>query len=183
MHFLLHGECDKSFVSGFLFMELILTNQKGQKFKVLYDECDDQLVKSHTWHIGSGYVRTQIRVNKKQRAHGLHRMIFNLPLNDKNEVDHKNHSKLDNRRENLRECTHKENSRNKESGWGSSPYIGVSIKICKYNGKGYPYIISRIRVNGKIHYLGTFKTEKEAATAYDNAAKNHFGDFANLNFK
>jgi hypothetical protein len=38
-------------------------------------------------------------------------------------------------------------------------------------------------MNGKNIYMGSYKTEREAAMAYDDAAHKHHGEFANLNFK
>lgn len=48
--------------------------------------------------------------------------------------------------------------------------------LCKRN----PWA-AKIRVNTKEIYLGLFKTEKEAALAYNRAAKKHHGEFAYLN--
>lgn len=48
----------------------------------------------------------------------------------------------------------------------------------KRDGRYY----ARIRVNYKWISLGNFASEKEAARAYDKAAKEYFGEFAWLNF-
>jgi len=65
--------------------------------------------------------------------------------------------------------------RHKRGAYGASKYFGVS-----YNGK---YISAQIyQYNKKIH-IGNFKTEEEAARAYDKKAKELFGSNATVNFK
>lgn len=92
------------------------------------------------------------------------------------DTDHINRNGLDNRKENLRLCTIKQNSYNaKLSKRNSSGYKGVSKT---WNGKWR----ARIRVNDIEKHLGVFFTSKEAAQVYDNAAQKYYGEFANLNF-
>jgi hypothetical protein len=108
-------------------------------------------------------------------------MILGL-VDSQSQGDHVNRNRLDNRRCNLRACTPAENGRNKKAR-GGSQYHGVAFLYCTKGGKRYgPYITAGIFINGKRMYLGMFKTETEAALAYDAMARKYFGEFANLNF-
>lgn len=87
-------------------------------------------------------------------------------------VDHIDRNGINCQRHNMRICTRSQNNMNRIA-WGQSKYKGVSYN----DGK----IRARIRLNKKLINLGNFKTEKDAAIAYNNAAKKYFGEFANLN--
>jgi len=103
----------------------------------------------------------------------LHRFLINP--RDGNEVDHINGDSLDNRRCNLRECSHKENLRNKKKQPDTtSRFKGVSrTKSGRW--------LSQIEQNGVQLKIGSFSSEFEAARAYDRAAKVLFGAFAKTN--
>jgi len=53
-----------------------------------------------------------------------------------------------------------------------------------YRGVSYTYDYpqAQIRINGRLTYLGIFKTPELAAEAYDEAAKKYHGTKAKLNF-
>lgn len=167
-------------------MELIITNRKGEKFTVLYDECDKGLIDSHNWYVDSKMnVWTAIRVvvGKWKRV-TLHRMIFGL-FDPSVYVDHIHHNRLDNRRSELRICNAQQSVRNRRSNKNSkSKYLGVTIQFNKRKDGGItgPYYRAGIGIDRKYIKLGYFKTEEEAARAYDEAARIHFKEFANVNF-
>lgn len=92
-------------------------------------------------------------------------------------VDHINGDTLDNRKANLRICTQAQNSRNRRKiKAGRSIYKGVMPRPEHGSFK------ARIRIDGKLINLGSYATEKDAALAYDVAAREHFGEYARLNF-
>jgi hypothetical protein len=164
---------------GYAFRKITLT--KGKYAKV--DPDDYYRLSEYKWRISKDYGKFYaIRTGRKQDGKGrkvirMHREVAKTP--DGLECDHINGDSLDNRKANLRSATRLQNSwnRSKSSKPGYSKYKGVTFdkKMQKW--------FAQIRVRGKHISLGRFEDEIEAAKAYDKAAKKHFGDFANLNFK
>ncbi len=143
----------------------------------LVDDEDYDYLMQWKWHVlkkkNTYYaVRLTYEGNgKKRNSVRMHRLIMNTPPNM--EVDHKDHNGLNCQKYNLRNCTIKQNRRNKKAS-GRSRYIGVSI-----NKRGY--ITSRIEKDNIHFYLGSFKTEEDAAMVYNKKAIELFGEFANIN--
>lgn len=108
----------------------------------------------------------------------LHRMIYlyhygHLPT----KVDHEDVDPTNNKIENLRPATRRENGYNRRSNKNSSSvYKGVSWNKARNKWRaGY-------RHNGKIIHIGMFDNEKQAAKAYDAATKELHGKFWRPNF-
>lgn len=90
------------------------------------------------------------------------------------EIDHINRDHYDNRPDNLRLATHRENLLNRELPVSPSGFRGVRrTKQSRYRAS--------IVENGKRHNLGSFSTPLEAAAAYDAAAMQLHGAFAMTN--
>ena len=155
---------------------ITLVGKHGEGKKVKVSPQDYDKLSKYRWFY-SNVVATNVKIGDKYKKVSMHRMIMNPPQDKV--VDHINGDKLDNRRSNLRICTQKENTRNRKSHKGSiSEYKGVTfIKELKKR-KWFAYI----HLDGKRKNIGTFKTEEEAARAYDYYAKKHFGEYARLNF-
>ena len=103
----------------------------------------------------------------------MHRVIMGCTPGDGIEIDHKNGDGLDNRKSNLRLATRAQNvvNRAKRLG-GTSKYIGVS----------YHTRVGKFQANIKGKCLGYYIDEISAAKAFDEAAKELYGDRARLNF-
>lgn len=137
---------------------LILCKDKQVKI----DAEDWERVKKFCWNIqNNGYV---VYSNKSIL---LHRFIMSCPKGF--EVDHINHNRLDNRKQNLRICTTKENSQNQRlSCVNTSNHIGVRKYV--RTGKW----VSNIGINNKLIHLGYFDTMDEAIKAREDAEKKYF---------
>jgi hypothetical protein len=153
------------------------TIQLTQGKNALVDSCDYPDLSRFKWHAARGsagfYARRGACVDGKRRGMPMHRDLVGQPGL---QVDHANCDTLDNRRENLRPATSKENGRNrrKQSG-ASSRYKGVSWHH-KYNGW-----VAVVMCEGHWRNLGVFDSEIDAGHAYNLAAKEAFGEFARLN--
>jgi len=149
---------------------------KGHDIKI--DKGDLPLLQAHNWQVhkhvrGSFYLERIETNNKKHQGFALHRVVAGTPVGMI--TDHINHNTLDNRRKNLRVCSHRENMFNQKSKVGTSKYKGVGMYR---TGKWRSYICQ----NRKYYHLGYFENEIDAAKAYDIAARNMFGEFAGVNF-
>ncbi len=92
------------------------------------------------------------------------------------EIDHINRVKTDNRLANLREFSATQNQWNRPGRANArSQYKGVAWHPKNQNW------VARIRIWGKRKHLGCFASERDAALAYNHAAKEAFQDFAFLN--
>ena len=118
----------------------------------------------------SGYIEIQI-YGFLYKAHRL-AWLYTYGEWPKNDIDHINGIRHDNRICNLREATRTENLINgKISPRNTTGYKGVSLD----NNGDYR---ARISLNKKQIYLGLFKTPEEAHKAYLEKAKEFYGEFA-----
>ena len=132
------------------------------------DEDFDFLIKTK-WHCNTGYACSSNGLR-------MHRVITQAP--DGMHVDHIDGNKLNNQKSNLRICTNAQNRRNQKRRESNlSGFKGVRRNLSPIN----PWT-AQIKLNNKQINLGVFKTAKEAALAYDVAAKIHHGEFARLNY-
>lgn len=143
----------------------------------IVDDADYETLAAHRWLACN---RRGVPVYAGRDVGGrrllMHRVILAAPSGF--EVDHINGDGFDNRRQNLRLATRSQNARNIGSRRGaSSQYVGVSYD--RRSGRW----ASQISVNYKNHHLGYFDNEREAALAYDRAARAMHGAFARPNFQ
>lgn len=89
-------------------------------------------------------------------------------------IDHIDGDGFNNAISNLRACQHHQNLRNQKRRVSSKTgFKGVTYRW--NDGKVYE---ANITIDGKLVYLGRFKTSEAAHAAYLCAAKVHFGEFA-----
>lgn len=115
------------------------------------------------------------KTTKKHEVILMHRLIMGATSPDIF-IDHKDQNGLNNQVSNLRICSHQQNCKNRRSVRGSSSkFLGVHFSKAANKWK------AEICVNGKNKYLGLFTNEYDAAIAYNRAATEHHGEYANLN--
>lgn len=121
------------------------------------------------------YAHRYRKINGEWEHISLHRFIMNAIKGV--QVDHVDGNGLDNRKSNLRLCTHVQNSMNRK-GWSKHGLKGVSlVKGCTPPREW----MASIRVNTKLVYIGLYASKIDAAIAYNIAALKYFGEFSRLN--
>jgi hypothetical protein len=140
----------------------------------MVDDADFDWLNQWKWCMGNdGYVRRSEQRNGKHIRIFMHREILKPPLGMLG--DHRFGNTLDNRRENLRICTYADNSRNRKRASNTKFPRGVSWHRRDKRFR------AQIKVNRRYIYLGAFRTEVEAAAAYNAGAIKYHGEFAYLN--
>jgi len=161
---------------GYTFRRIYL----GEGYWTILEQEDYYRLRNFKWIVhGTGHnlyaVRYKFVGPNRTWKFSMHREI--MKPKDRRFVDHRNCDSLDNRRSNLRFATPAENIHNRRKRKNTtSQYLGVHF--CKTESNWHCKITRR----GKGIRIGRFRSEIEAAKAYDKAAKKYYGKFARLNF-
>jgi len=146
------------------------------------DQADYERLRGYEWFAKKAnkcfYARGCVADNKtgKEKMLYMHQMVIKVP--DGMVVDHINHDGMDNRKANLRAATRAQNMRNRKKFANSSGSKYKGIYFRKRTRKWE----AMITFERKKIFLGCFRSEIEAAKAYDRAAMKYHGEFASLNF-
>jgi hypothetical protein len=142
-------------------------------FHAIVDASDYEALMQRRWQTKStkwGFYVIR-NTGKKKKKLSMHRVV--LPTVRGLDPDHINGVGLDNRRNNLRPATIKQNHRNtRRYRNNKSGFKGVR------RGKNAALWMASITVDGKEIYLGQHATKELAAEAYRAAAFKYFGEFA-----
>jgi hypothetical protein len=124
-------------------IQLFILNRSGTtRARTLIDAEDFDLAQKYVWSLVNGYAAAKTREGRlNSHKVSLHRIVTGANTGD--EIDHINRDKLDNRKSNLRICTHSQNNHNNAMLHvkNTSGHKGVSeIKNRKCNKKFHAYI-------------------------------------------
>lgn len=140
----------------------------------LVDDEDFDKLNKFKWYadkqLSGFYARRMSYQNVRKCIHMSH-VIINCPKGK--QVDHINHDTLDNRKDNLRVCSNRENS--------------INRRMLSNNKTGYRGVVwhkrdkkfaSQIKNKGKHYHLGSYDCKHEAALVYNRKAKELHGKYA-----
>ena len=152
---------------------VFLERRDGEPVIAVVDTEDVPKIAGYKWHLKQldekrQYVEAHdIASDKLNKKVMLHRLLTDCPKGKV--VDHRDGVTLNNRRNNLRVCTHAENLQNRSpiSRAGASGLRGVTWS--KHAGKW----VARYRVKYKEFFLGYFDSKVKAAEAVIAARAEH----------
>lgn len=157
----------------------IVRNEEGIATITIKDKngdiVDNVLVSDEDWHDVMMFPwcksRKYYQTRVENRVTLLHQFIMKTRTTI---IDHIDKDPKNNRRENLRLSNSSANCHNKtKNSKATSQYYGVSFLDNAWSAS--------LKKNGIKYYLGRFKDEISAALAYNEKAKELYGEFANLN--
>ena len=146
-------------------------------YSTIVDDDDFERLRDWRWIVRRPRYKTRTYAYAMCCRNGkvIHMHRLSAGANEGELVDHINGDTLDNRKCNLRICTHKQNRRNEGlSSDNTSGFKGVTKAGNRWR--------AQICVDYQMKYLGQYATREEAAKVYDTAAREHHGEFARLNF-
>lgn len=111
----------------------------------IVDDCDYERVSKYKWHYNNGYAVNSF-------GYRMHRLIMMPP--DNMVIDHINHDRLDNRRENLRICTQFENSQNRTHLYATCGNV--------YSNKNTTRWFAQNMIDGKKVHSKIYNSKEEA---------------------
>jgi hypothetical protein len=137
-----------------------------------FDKEDYVKIKDFYWSDKHGYVVAQtMQFTEARKMMHMHRLIMNAP--DDKDVDHINHNKKDNRKQNLRIVSRQENMCNTSmKSNNKSGVVGVHFdkRFCKW--------VAQIGYKGKKIYLGSFLKFDDAVKVRKEAEEKYFGEYS-----
>jgi hypothetical protein len=142
----------------------------------LFDKDDFEQISVRKWHNSRKYiVTTEKRVGPKwgYAQMLLSRYLMKLDSSDPKIVDHINGDTFDNRRQNLRVCTKKENIHNSITAHMKNGGV-KGVYFCRQREVWY----ATIRADGNRIFLGTHKTKSDAITARKIAEEQYRGEYS-----
>lgn len=150
----------------------------------IIDDEDFEKISKYKWYLSrDGYavrnIPAKMNCGKRGKMH-MHRVINNTP--DNMFTDHVSGDRLDNRKKNLRDCSHGENQMNRNVFKNNkSGFKGVS-KSFKKNKIYWRTQISNMKKKiAEKYFPFTDEGKLQAARWYNEMALKHFGEFAKLN--
>lgn len=168
---------------NFTSMKEIAINSKKHGTKILLiDDEDMHIVENGSWYLKPGKAGNFYVAGRFDGKRGfIHRFIMNTPKDEV--VDHLDGSGLNCQKTNMKNCTVKENNYNTSSQkmeHTTSTYRGVSFSMEKTTNRyGKIYYHGRwraqIQKDGKRITIGRYKTELDAAYAWNLKAEQVYG--------
>lgn len=149
--------------------------------KFLFDLEDYETIKEYCWHESKGYVQTNLPGDKEIY---IHRLIMKDHITNSNQViDHIDRDPMNNRKDNLRVATQRDNARNRSAGKNNVfGVVGIRwvdrvkkwralIMVDRKNiNLGYYSSFDdavRARLRGELRYYGEFAPQKHLCKEYE----------------